>query len=857
VKAALSLRLAYEHVRAGFGRMALSVLAVALGVALVVAIRLMNAAVLASFLDTVDAVAGRAALTVTAGEGLTFPETVQPLVAAVPGVRLAVPLVRSVAFPDDGSGELLTVHGVDLANDTAVRVYHTTDDPTAVVDDLLVFLSQPDSIILGKAFAARRGLTVGSRLPLVTPTGVQTFVVRGLLEPQGLAKTLGGRLVVMDLYAAERAFTADGQVNQLDLVLADGADVAQVQAAVAAVLPPGLRVEEPALRKDVIRRTVSGFQAMLTAFGLLAVLAGFIICYSRLGAIFEARTWEVGLLRAVGLRRLVVFGELLKESLLLGAVGTGVGLALGVAIGRWGLPVVARATAINFRLPTLEATPTFGGDAIVMGILVGILAAVLAATVPALRLARKQPVAALRLRGRETPRGSRSVGPTLGLASLAACAGLVLWQRSSQMPMLGLATTALFALAACALTTPLVATGSHGLAILWRRLFGVAGEFAADHLAQQPRRAALTVATVGIGLGAAMMFGILAWSFERTLVSQLTNRLRGDFVVTSAFVSDGYRPSAISEDVLQPLRAIRGVTTVTGEQERDVTYGSGSVLLDAYDRNCFVGSSTTCRWALTSGAAPDAVELVASGRAVLVSTSFAHLHGTQPGKVLDLDTPRGRERFPVVGVTTGQPVPAVIMSRKRYQESWHDPLVTWVHVAVSPAGSRETVRREIMTAIGERHRIQVRSSRELIEYFAGQARQAFGVLYLVEAITFLLVAIAIGDTLAGSVIERTRQFAMMRAIGLPRSRLASIVVMEGLGVGTLGLCMAAATGLVLGGFWVEVQFPALLGWQLEMHFPTEFALAGVVVTLALCLVGSLAPAIHAGRTAVPQALRNE
>jgi putative ABC transport system permease protein len=661
---------------------------------------------------------------------------------------------------------------------------------------------------------------------------------------------------VMDLYAAERAFTADGQVNQLDLVLAEGADVGRVKAAVAAVLPPGLRVEEPALRKDVIRRTVSGFQAMLTAFGLLAVLAGFIICYSRLGAIFEARTWEVGLLRAVGLRRLVVFGELLKESLLLGAVGTAVGLGLGVVIGQWGLPIVARATAINFRLPALEATPVFSADAIVLGVLVGLVAAILAATVPALRLARKQPVAALRLRGRESPHKSWSIGTALGLLCVAASAGLIVWQRSSQMASLGLVTTALVALAASALTTPFVATGSHVLAALWRRLFGVVGEFSADHLAQQPRRAGLTVATVGIGLGAAMMFGILAWSFERTLVSQLTNRLRGDFVVTSAFVSDGYRPSPISEGVLEPVRRIPGVTTVTAEEERDIEYGSGSVLLDAYDQNCFTGSST-CRWALTPGAAPGATEVVAKGQAVLVSTSFAHLHGTGPGDVLDLDTPRGTERFRVVGITTGQPVPAIIMSRKRYQESWHDPLVTWVHVAVDPAQSGDVVRRRIMSDIGERYRIQVRSSQELIEYFAGQARQAFGVLYLVEAITFLLVAIAIGDTLAGSVIERTRQFAMMRAIGLHRSRLVGIVVMEGIAVGTLGLCMAAATGLALGAFWVEVQFPALLGWQLEMHFPTAFALAGVVVTLALCLVGSVAPAIHAGRLAVPQALRNE
>src|SRR5262249_52409745 len=201
-----------------------------------------------SFLETVDGVAGRAALTVSAGEGAMFPEEIADRIAAVPGVTLAVPLVRAVTFLDDGSGELLTVHGVDLGHEAAVRVYHTTGRPEDVIDDLLVFLSQPDSIVLGRELAVRRGLAVGSHVELVTPAGVKTFTVRGLLDAQGLARTLGGRLVVMDLYAAERAFTADGQVNQIDLLVASDANLAAVETEVVRLLPPGLTVSEAALR---------------------------------------------------------------------------------------------------------------------------------------------------------------------------------------------------------------------------------------------------------------------------------------------------------------------------------------------------------------------------------------------------------------------------------------------------------------------------------------------------------------------------------------------------------------------------------------------------------------------------------
>src|SRR6185369_1840819 len=172
--------MAWRHLQAGRDRVVVSILALALGVALVVAIDLMNAAVLDSFLDTVDGMAGRAELTVSAGEGLTFDEELVAKIAAVPGVTLAVPLVTGIAFPDDGSGELLTVHGVDLANDDAVRVYHR-GDTSKLVDDVVEFLNSKRSIVIGRQLAARRGIEVGDTIDLVTPNGVQPFVVRGLL----------------------------------------------------------------------------------------------------------------------------------------------------------------------------------------------------------------------------------------------------------------------------------------------------------------------------------------------------------------------------------------------------------------------------------------------------------------------------------------------------------------------------------------------------------------------------------------------------------------------------------------------------------------------------------------------------
>ena len=342
----LSFKLAYRHMRASFGRVVLAIVAIALGVALVVAMRLMSDAVLASFFDDLDAMVGRAALVVTAPDGVPFDETVaQTLKDEVPGIDLAVPVVTSLAFPDDHSGESLTVHAIDLGDQATVEVYHTGSARNIVTEEPRSnFLYKTDSIALAREFAERRDLEINDTLDLVTPMGVRSFTVRALLEPEGMARTLRGRIAVMDLLSAEEYFTGPGKINQIDLIVARGQEKV-IKAAVETKLPHGLKVEEPEARKDMVRRATRSFQALLTVFSLLAVVAGFLVCFSRLATIFEARTWEVGLLRAVGLSRLTVFTELLKESLLLGLLGTALGIPLGIVIGRYGLPLVAESFA--------------------------------------------------------------------------------------------------------------------------------------------------------------------------------------------------------------------------------------------------------------------------------------------------------------------------------------------------------------------------------------------------------------------------------------------------------------------------------------------------------------------------------
>ena len=853
MKALLSLRFAYRHFRASFWAMALSMIAVALGVALVVAVRLMNSTVLQGFLDTVDATAGRATLVVGGDEGTSFSDEIVSKVAAVPGVKLAVPLVRGVAFPNDDSGELLTVHGVDFANDDAVRVYHVRRDSETLVEDLVEFLNQPDSILLGKRFADGRGLKVGQSLELVTPIGVKFFKIRGLLDPQGTARVLQGRLVVMDVYAAQPVFAASGQVNQIDVLTMVDADVDAVRDAIVPILPSGIRVEQPEVRKQVLRRAVAAFQTMLSAFSLLATMAGFVVCFGRLQGLFETRTWEIGLLRAVGLRRLSVFSELLKEALLLGLGGVAIGIPLGIAIARWSLPILAQTTALNFSLPVPAIAEPPIGDAPLFGLAVGLAAALAAAVAPAGRLARRSPVAALSMRGRESPPRA-SIGRLTLLGLVAVILSLIGAQSLLRTPILGLVTTALMVVGAAALSGPMI---RGTLKWIRSRSAGLdpTGRLVVAQLERAPRGTALTVTTLGIGLGTVILIGTLGWSFEKSIVSVLTDRYSASLVITSAFVRGGYESAPLSDGVLRELAQVPGVAVVAGEQHRRVSYQGSSVILAAFDASCFE-SSIVCDWAL-SRPVDNALHLLAEGKAVLVSPSFALQFGAREGDTIRLSSSSGDVELLIAAITPGQPESAIVLARGVYTRLWDDSLVTWVHVATHNGVAPAEVARRIREQLGRRYRLRVLTSAEMIDHFAGQVREAFSLQYVLELVTLFVVLVGVGDTLAAAVVARRRQFGMMRAVGLHRSRLFSLVMLEGVSIALLGLVLAVGLGLALSTFWVQVQFPALLGWTLEQYFPWRFVIAGGAVTMLVCMIGALVPSMRAASLSPVGVLRGE
>src|SRR5437763_4611539 len=260
-------------------RTMLTIAGIVLGVAVFVGMHTANQSVLFAFSRTVDRIAGKTELQVTAGE-TGFDEEVLERVQAASTVRVAVPVIEAVVDTKiAGEGSLLIL-GVDMTGDRSLRDYDLGSGDEAVIDDPLVFLAQPDSIIVTMEFAGKNGLTAGSRLALGTIEGEKQFTVRGVMKSSGLTSAFGGNLAIMDIYAAQRMFGRGRRFDRIDLAVKAGRTIAECEREVAALVGPGFQVGPPSGRGQQFEAMLAAYSYMVCFSYLLALFLGHFIIYN-------------------------------------------------------------------------------------------------------------------------------------------------------------------------------------------------------------------------------------------------------------------------------------------------------------------------------------------------------------------------------------------------------------------------------------------------------------------------------------------------------------------------------------------------------------------------------------------------
>jgi putative ABC transport system permease protein len=844
--------ISWPYLRKHVLRTILTTAGIVLGVTVFVGMRTANQSVLLAFSQTVDRIAGKTQLQVTANE-TGFAEEILDTVQSASTVAVAVPIIEAVVDSNvKGQGNLLVL-GIDMTGDRGLRDYDLDNSDEAYIDDPLVFLAQPDSVMLSKDFADKNRFGVGTHVRLGTVEGEKTFTVRGIMKSSGLASAFGGNLAVMDIYAAQKMFGRGRTFDRIDLAVKPGATLAECQSELSAALGPAFEIQPPAARGQQFEAMLAGYSMMVNISSAFALFIGMFIIYNSFAIAVTQRRAEIGILRALGATRAQIRWLFLGESAAMGLVGSAGGVVFGLVIAR------AIGSSIGGLITDVYGVAQRADDIapslalLASAMAIGVVTSLIAAAIPARQASHVNPVQALQKGKYHT----LSVGESRVRAALAgafavlsiACLTL---SGSRLIFYLGYGSAILVAL----LLGPLLSLGLARMirpALKWLR--PVEGSLAADSLIQSPRRTSASVIALMLSLALIVAFAGMARASYESIISWTNTALNPDlFVLPSQSLN--IRTTRFPAAMGSELAALPGVKRVQSVRNGRITFRKGSIMVVAIE---VASIAQTDDRPPVAGNADEMYRKAAAGEGLIVSDNLAQLQHLRLGDVLDIPAPHGRIRLPIAGIIVdySDQQGAILMDRSLFIKYWHDDSVNMFRVYLEPGATVPDLRQRILDLYAGKRQVFAMTNAELKSYILKITDQWFGLTTVQIAVAVLVAILGIVNTLTVSITDRRRELGVLQAVGALRGQIRHTIWIEALSVGVLGLVLGAGLGAVNLYYVLQVVHRDIAGMRLDYQFPAATVLALIPTILGAAFIAAIWPAEKAVRGSLVEALEYE
>lgn len=840
----LTLTLAWRYLRGRGSRSLLTTLAVVFGVMLTFGLNGILPAMVDAFTHNLLAAAGRVDLTVTSAYNQPIRANVVDRVLAVPGVAAAspgvqriAPLPRSADAPPDALAQVVVV-GVDLATVGSIHDYPLAEGRMLAAGD-------DSAVVLNSDLAGELALGVGDQLVLPASGGTARFRVIGLLSSVTVP---GQEQVYLTLPAAQRLFGLGTRITQVETAFTPAADRTATERAVAAALGPDYRVGGLSSESTLLASLQTGTLAF-NMFGLFALAtAGFIIANSFRTVVAERRR-DIGMLRAIGTRRRTVIGMFLIESLIQGVIGTALGIVAGwaMAAGLFAAMAPIYENVMHFHIGGPLFTPTTWATSILLGVGVTVVAAIL----PARAAGRVTPLEAMRpqLGGVYERRVGKRAWMGVGLV-VASLFGLT--TGSSALVGLGAVVFLVgIALVAPAVVNPIANWASRPLELIFSR----EGAIARSNLQRNPGRSAITVTAVMLGLASIVAVISMVTSIFAGFTSYLDKSLSADYLLIPQSIILGQGNVAAGPRLAEEVRSIPGIAAVSTLRLTQAKSDGGDVQVIGIDPGSYL-KVAAFDW--NSGSSDAVVAQLGTGRWLIANGIYAAQHKLVVGQAVLLDTPNGPRTYHLAGVGNdylNAKLSTLYTSHENLQRDFNvtaDLLLMANRTAgADPDATKARMDRVVAGYPAFRLYESSMWRAEQMKTFS-QTIIIFDVLVAALALPSLL---ALVNTLAISVLTRTREIGMLRAVGATRRQVRRMVMAESLLLSVIGTAFGAVAGLWLG--YALVAAMSAVGWQMPYSFPWSGLLATVVVGITFGVLAAIGPARSAARLDVVAALHQE
>lgn len=842
---------AVRHLLAAPGRSLLTLLGISLGVAAILATRIIDRSVMASFRDAISELSGNASLSIGTGTGVD--ESILEDIRAVAGVSAASPVIEETVHDVQTQSQLLV-----LALDTLRDEGGLSGDgapPAALVRDELAFLNDPLGVVITNRYASRHGLRVGDAMLVDSAVGRVTMHVHGTVEAVGPAKLFDGNILFMDVFAAQLTFQRGTRFDRIDVISDEGGDISELQRELERAVAGSAEVAPPSRRSKEAEHILAGFGTALSLASLSAVFVGCFIVYNALAIAVARRRREVGVLRALGASRRGILALFLGEGAVLGTAGGAFGLLLGLVLARTSLATVG-ATISTLYMHVEPQALTLAKNDFLLAIGAGLLSALLAAYVPAQRGASLSPVLAMQKQARRADVTVSSRYALKGMvASLVAVVSIAGYVHVREDVVFGYAVTVLLA-AVLVLGSPYLSRMVASLARSRLATVGPAVELGLLAFQRNTGRNAVAIAALAMALASIVNVDALLDSMKHSTEGWLNRSFRADLFVFAGDEVQARFAQTLPAQLGDALRQRGDVQFVQAFRMKRQSYRGRPFHMMSED---FEGYRRLNDFAVVEGDFNEALPYLLRGSAVAVSQQFARTFQVRLGDTLSLQTAEGVHEFTaaLIYVDYRSDLGCVMAHRDIFTRLWNDTTVDLYGIYLKEGADASLVRREIERTWGRSFRLRALANREYLGELVSLIERALAMSRASELVALAVAVLGVINTLLVSVIDRRSEFGVLKALGASREQVQRVVLTEAALLGLTASIAGLLLGLVLSAYAIFELLPLQVGWRMHWHPSALMLLYAFLLAELVTLLAAWWPMQSAGRLEVAEAIQAE
>jgi putative ABC transport system permease protein len=813
----------FSQLREQPGRLGVTVLAIALGVALGTAVYLVNSTALNEFGLATKRLVGESDVIVR-GPREGFSEQLFPQLARNPRVSVASPALElDVALA--GHTDTLKVLAIDPFRAAALQPALLAD-----IGDGVFPMLQSNGIYLSNSAAQRLGLKRGDVLQVTVGSSSRALQVLGVLSSAAYSQDLG----LMDIAVAQWLFDRIGRLNRIDLRLTPGTDVEAFRRDLAAKLAVGVVVIAPQLERDRAISVTRAYRVNLNMLALVALFTGAFLVFSTQSLSVLRRRRSLALLRALGVTRNQLQRALLGEGVALGMIGSCIGVLLGALIASSVLHFLTGDLG-NGQLRVTGASLRAAPLAVVGFFIVGTAVASLGAWIPARSAARQITARALKGGDGDTVRTPR-LGWQAGLLVALTGAGLAWLPSVHGIPLFGYGAIGMLLLGAV-LLVPTVTVAALRWAPLTRR---VVIDTAVAQLRENVGLSALSLASVIVSFSLMVAMAIMVYSFRVSFDQWLEKLLPADLQMREPFGND---TAFWSADDQAKLAQVSGVARADFRRSRSLLLDPARPPVTLIARGAGAEQTAAQLPLLQSG--PHSAD--PGVNAAWISEATQDLYGYKVGDALALPLAGELHTFRVAGVwrdyarTTG----SIVISRAAYIAATGDGTANEASLWLKSGADSGVTEALLRQRLAGGDALEVTTTSALHERSLRIFDRAFAITYALEAIAVLIGLAGVSFAASSTALARRAEFGVLRHVGMLRRQVIGLLASEGILTSIFGVLYGLLLGLVLSLVLVYVVNRQSFNWSIDLSIPI-WQLAVLSVTL---IAAAAVTAIWSGRAA--------